>query len=180
MTEYEEAAEESLKELYWQPMKILIWGPGKPGSTSTAAARKRYQKRLDIRNVLRQLFKRSDVNFPEDRSIRKLVKRIRSERDKSLFIADMSDLIISLDMSRGADAEIDDFLPNFPGIKEKVCVLIRKKYLNSSSYVVNAIFEGLPDKHLIGFSDYSYNKCNLATKTVPEIALSAAIRKKLG
>ena len=179
MNEFLKAATDSFEDLRWQPLKILIWGPGKPSRSSTIAKKKRYRKRLQIKTILRQLYKRADVYFPEDIRIRRMVRKIRSERDKALFIADMSDLIISLDMSRGADAEIDDFIPNFPSIKEKTYILIRNRYLNTSSYVENAIFEDLPDSHLIGFSDWHYNKCNVATKMAPDIALSAAIRMKL-
>ena len=52
MGTYKKEADEIRKSTFWEPMKILVWGPGNPGKNASLSKQKAYKKRLKIKSVL--------------------------------------------------------------------------------------------------------------------------------
>jgi hypothetical protein len=80
-------------------LNILVWGPGKGGGAL-------YEKRLQIRDVLRQ--QGHDARFSEDVRRKSKLGKL-SLRHEELLQALAADLIVTLYCSPGSIAEVHDF-----------------------------------------------------------------------
>src|SRR5690349_16932228 len=98
----------------FEPITILVWGPGDPGAKAPAPRRKAYKKRVQIKESLKREFPRASVHFSEDPEMIDLGAGIKGQLRIEAVQAKISDLILMLDLSRGADLELDHFVPTYP------------------------------------------------------------------
>src|SRR5437660_9209352 len=134
-----EDAERIRRDSKFEPITILVWGPGDPGAGAAADKRKSYNKRLQIKDVLRKEFPRASVFFSEDPEMIEIGEGIVGQLRIEALQAKISDLVLMLDISRGADLELDHFVPTYPWFREKVYLLLPEKYVSTAGLVADVL-----------------------------------------
>lgn len=178
MSEWVDEAGKIKAALRYEPLKILVWGPGDPGSSATPECRKAYEKRLQIKQILADKFRCSEVYFSEDPEMVQISEGIRGQLRKEVLQARIADLIIMLDISRGADLELDHFVPTYPWFRDKVYVFLPEQFVPPHG-LVREVFDHLTRDQVEGFSTEEFERCSLATEKAVQIAESFALIKKL-
>lgn len=82
MTSYGDEARRIIDNAHYEAIKILVWGPGNPGQKASATKRRAYEKRLEIRKVLKEQFPRADVQFSEDPEMIRIARGVRGQLRK--------------------------------------------------------------------------------------------------
>ena len=159
---FKERATKILENAKYQPINILVWGPGNPGVSADNDKILAYQKRIQIKEVLRKNFPRAEVYFSEDREMISISEGISGQLRKEALQARAAALIIMLDISRGADLELDYFVPNFPWFRDKVHVFLPEEYVPPKG-LVKEVYNFLKPEQVEGFSKKEFNTCYVAT-----------------
>ena len=167
-------AERVRQDSRYEPITILVWGPGDPGQKASTDRRDSYLKRLQIKEVLREKFPRASVYFSEDPEMREVGTGIVGQLRIEALQAKISDLVIMLDLSRGADLELDHFVPTYPWFRDKVHILLPEKYLSGTSLVAD-VLKYVPRDQVEGFTDEEFKRCEVATMMAVRAAQSAAL-----
>jgi hypothetical protein len=171
---YRNEAQEILEFSRLQPIKILVWGPGIPEPSASIERKAAYGKRLKIRDNLRLIFPRAEVFFSEDPEMVELSAPLRGQLRREALQARIADLVIMLDISRGADLELDHFVPTYPWFRDKVYVFLPEEYVPPRG-LVREVFAYLPEDQVEGYTQQEFEECTLATKKAMEIAQSVAV-----
>lgn len=158
-----------------QPITILVWGPGDPGDGAPLEKVKAYQKRLKIKNHLRKRFPSAAVFFSEDKEMKKLALTGQSQLEAQAVQANIAQLVLMLDLTRGVHLELDYFIPKYPWFREKAYVLLPEKYVSASGLAGN-VLDMLESNHIIGFSDTEFDSCKLVTEKVDGVAHTIALK----
>lgn len=158
----------------FEPITILVWGPGDPGLRASAARRKAYRKRVQIKESLKREFPRASVHFSEDPEMIELGVGIRGQLRIEAVQARISDLILMLDVSRGADLELDHFVPTYPWFRDKVHVFLPEKYVAGTG-LVSEVLNYIPRNQIEGFTDKEFRECKVAKVKAVEAALGVAL-----
>jgi len=174
MSEFAQEAERIKENIFKEKIRILIWGPGKPKSNASLYKQRAYNKRVQIKRVLRKKFRNGEVYFSEDKKMKGIAKEITGKLEKEAFQAKIADLILVLAISRGANLELDHFIPTYPWFREKVRILLPKKYIKSQG-LASSIYEFLRPNQIEGFTTQEFNRCKLATEKAVRIAKEAVI-----
>lgn len=169
-----EDAERIKQNAKYEPITILIWGPGKPGRRAPLERRKAYKKRLQIKDVLKKEFPRASVHFSEDAEMVEIGEGVIGQLRVEALQAKVSDIVLMLDISRGTDLELDHFVPRYPWFREKVHVFLPQKYVGTQGLVAE-ILKYVPHDQIEGFSDEEFDRCDVATVKAVRAALSAAL-----
>lgn len=158
-------------------LKILIWGPGDPGPKARGKRRKGYNKRCKIREVLRKEFPNSEVYFSEDPEMQRLGDGVIGQLSAEALQAFIADLVLTLDISRGADLEVDHFVLKYSWFRNKVYVFLPQEHVSSPG-LAREVFKWLPvGEQLIGYTKDEFEHCTLATETAVKIVQTAAVLK---
>lgn len=169
-----EDAERIKQDAKYEPIIILIWGPGKPRRRASLEQHRAYTKRLQIKDILKKEFPRASVHFSEDTEMAEIGEGIIGQLRIEALQAKVSDIILMLDLSRGADLELDHFVPTYPWFRDKVHVFLPKKYVITQG-LVSEVLKYVPHDQVEGFSDEEFDSCNVATIKAVRAALSAAL-----
>ncbi|MHC4461819.1 MAG: hypothetical protein ACYS30_10350 [Planctomycetota bacterium] len=155
-------------------IKILVWGPGDPGSGASDETRKSYEKRIQIRQVLRSGFPRAEVYFSEDSEMMTIGEGIIGQLRKEALQARNADLVLMLDIGRGADLELDHFVPTYSWFREKVYVFLPEEFVPPRG-LVKEVFDYLRPDQVEGFTDQEFEDCDVATQKAVRIAETLAV-----
>ncbi|MEX0597545.1 MAG: hypothetical protein WD512_13720 [Candidatus Paceibacterota bacterium] len=139
-------------------LKLLIWGPGKPEKGSS---NKFYDKRVQMKEILREKFPFAEVYFSEDQEMRDLSKDIIGELNKEAYQAKIADAIIILLVSRGSNLELDYFVPKYDWFPKKTYILIEEKY-HETKGLVKDVLERLKPDQIIPFTEKELDECKVA------------------
>lgn len=169
-----EDAERIKQDAKYEPITILIWGPGHPGRRAPLERRKAYNKRLQIKEALKKEFPRASVHFSEDTEMVEIGEGIIGQLRIEALQARVSDIVLMLDVSRGTDLELDHFIPRYPWFRDKVHVFLPEKYVAAQG-LVSEVLKYVPHDQVEGFSDEEFDSCNVATIKAVRAALSAAL-----
>ncbi len=169
------AREEKLRTLARkQELLVLVWGPGDPGSKASANAQLGFRKRKQIKAEIEQIFPGANVRFSEDSDLQNMTDYMRRQLRREMVHARIADVIVVLDVSRGADLEVDHFIQKYAWFREKAYVLLPQKYVGTKGLVAD-VFDLLPRRQLIGFTEDELKTCHVATQVcisiVDEIAM---------
>jgi hypothetical protein len=144
---------ERLKHMVvWTPLKVLVWGPG-------PAATRVHEKRVRIRDLIRDTFPNADVRFSED--LPAIVDDgVLSQRDQELWHLAACDLCVVLDVSEGPSSEIATYCDTRDAYK--LFILTPDRYRDSNSFPADL------RKHKVQafFSDQEFDECKLVEKAV--------------
>jgi hypothetical protein len=179
MTRYTEEAEKIRSEARKIALTILVWGPGKPGPKASRKDRKAYKKRSDIRKALNANFPNAEVHFSEDAEMEALTLDTEDKLLKEAVQAKISDLIVTLAISRGANVELDYFIPKYPWIRDKLHVFLPEQYVLERTGLVWEVLHYLKPAQIQGYTDEEYKVCTLATEKAVAAATAFALRKML-
>jgi hypothetical protein len=163
MINWKNEADGIRRDAHYVPIKILVWGPGDPGSGAPSEKRKGYEKRLQIRDILRTSFPRAEVYFSEDPELVEISKPINGTLRKEALQARIADLVLMLDVSRGVDLELDYFVSNYPWFREKVHVFLPERFVPPKG-LVKEVFDYLKPNQVEGFTDQEFEDCYVATQ----------------
>lgn len=169
-----EDAARIIQDAKYEPITILVWGPGNPGARASAERRKAYAKRVQIKEVLKKEFPRASVHFSEDTEMIELGEGIRGQLRVEALQAKVADLVLMLDISRGADLELDHFVPTYPWFRDKVHVFLPEKYISGKG-LVSEVLNYIPRDQVEGFSDKEFKVCEVATVKAVRAALAVAL-----
>ncbi|NLE58615.1 MAG: hypothetical protein GX616_09665 [Planctomycetes bacterium] len=158
----------------YQRIRILVWGPGDPGPDASEESRRAYQKRLQIRDHLREQFPRAEVHFSEDEQLVELSKDVEGQLRKEAFQARSAHRVIMLDISRGADLELDHFIPKYPWFAPKAFVLLPEQFVSTTG-LVKEILDHLTPRQIEGYSEEEFRQCTVATVKALRPAKEAAL-----
>ncbi len=178
MPNYGQEANEIRANSHYEHIKILVWGPGNPGTGATPDRQRAYEKRLQIRDVLRTRFPRAEVYFSEDPEMIQITEGIPGQLRKEALQAKISDLVLMLDISRGADLELDHFVPTYPWFRDKVHVFVPERYMPPSG-LVSEVFNYLRPEQIEGYSDADFEACVVATQKAVQVAEYVALGIRL-
>lgn len=155
-------------------LKVLIWGPGEPGENSDDNAKAGYEKRCKIRETLKENFPNATVEFSED-----LIEpdSIDGPLDQEARHARIAHLVIILDISRGADLELDYF-SKYPWFREKVWLLVPQKYLDSPG-LADEVYKLIPERQRQGFTSEEFDRSDVAKVMSVKIVAHVAMDKLL-
>jgi hypothetical protein len=176
MDEWREDAQRLIRKARKRRLKILVWGPGDPGTDSPETKRRLYEKRLKIQETLKAVFPRATVYKSEDPEARKLVEGVTDELVQEEAQALTAHIIMVLAISRGTEVEIDYFVPVHPWFRSKAFVFIPQRYLPPRGMVKN-IFKHLTDDQVIGYTEDEFVNCTLATQKAVEAATNVAMHQ---
>jgi len=106
-------------------LPVMVWGPG--------TKKPHYEKRKQIRDVVQEKFKHTDVFFPEDRMELSEFSMLDSDEDKEAAMTVSSEAVLSLETkeSEGSRQEGARYIHISP---EKLFVMIHKDYEGSDGY----------------------------------------------
>lgn len=178
MSDWRIEAQNILSACYYVPLKILVWGPGDPGEDASPEKQGAFKKRLQIKDVLKEQFPRSEVHFSEDSEMIQITTGIEGQLRKEALQARTADMVLMLDISRGVDLELDYFLPRFPWFRDKVHVFLPQQYVSSKS-LVKVILDYLRSDQFEGFTDEDFQTCTLATRKAVKATVGFALDKHL-
>jgi hypothetical protein len=174
MSRSKDLADRIIDDFKWEPIIILVWGPGNPGADATAERKLAYEKRVKIKKVLKKEFHRAEVHFSEDLEMLRIADGIHGQLSKEALQAFVADLILILDISRGADLELDHFISTYSWFRNKVHVFLPNQYLPPRG-LVSEVFGLLSKDQLEGFSEEEFERCDVAKVKAVKVALSAAM-----
>ncbi len=179
MSSFDRVADEWYELARRQSLRILVWGPGKPGSGATPEQERRYQKRCHIRDEVASVFEHSEVRFSEDPELDALTARVKRQVRKEALHAKWAQVILMLDVSRGVDLELDHFVPTYPWFRDKAHVFLPERYVGTGGLVLD-VLKLLPAEQVIGFTDGDFDACRIAkemsVEIVQELANDALLR----
>jgi len=178
MPDWQAEANEIRASAHFEAIKILVWGPGDPGAGASEERRRAYAKRVQIKDVLRREFPRAEVYFSEDTEMINLSQGIRGQLRREALQARSADLVIMLDISRGADLELDHFVPTYPWFREKVYVFLPEAFVPPRG-LVSEVFDYLRRDQVEGFTDQEFTECHVATRKAVQIGETVALEKRL-
>lgn len=184
MPDWRDEASKILESAWHQSLKIVLWGPGDPGRKGSDYKRRAYNKRVQIKEVLSDIFLRAgtvpQVYMSEDPEMQNLAPDITDKLLQETLQARTADLVLALAVpgSRGVDLEIDFFVPNFPWIRDKIYILLPKQFVKAKG-LVKEVFDFLKPDHLVGYSQKEFDECKVATEKAVRIATAAALNKRL-
>lgn len=178
MGRWKDEADEIRRGVHYVPIKILVWGPGDPGSGAPDEKRKGYEKRLQIRDLLRTSFPHAEVYFSEDTEMVEVGEAVSGQLRREALQARIADLVLMLDISRGADLELDHFVPTYPWFREKVHVFLPERFVNSQG-LVGEVFDYLRRDQVEGFTDEEFETCLVATEKAIRVAETVALAHRL-
>lgn len=178
MSAYRDEARRIIEDAHHEPIRILVWGPGDPGSKGSAQKRQAYEKRVQIRETLRHEFPRGEVYFSEDPEMTQIAAGIRGQLRREALQASLSDLVLMLDVSRGTDLELDHFVPTYSWFREKVYVFLPQRYVPPKG-LVREVFDYLRPDQIEGFSPKDFRECTLATEKAVQVAETVALEMRL-
>jgi hypothetical protein len=180
MTYFTEEADDIRNRARNVRLRILVWGPGKPEPTASPRERLGYEKRCQIKEVLRDSFKNAEVYFSEDPEMEAIGADIEDKLLKEALQASASDLIVILAISRGSELELDYFVPTYPWIRDKIHVFLPKRYVSPpSNGLVSEVFKYLRPEQVEGYTDSEFKRCKVATEKAVRVADTFALRKIL-
>lgn len=168
MNNWKKEAEEIRENARYAPLKILVWGPGNPGPGASDEKRRNYEKRVQIRDVLRNEFHRAKIFFSEDPEMIEIAENISPQLRKEALQAKVANLVLMLDMSRGADLELDYFVPTYPWFRDKVHVFLPEKSVPPKGFV-KQVFDHLREDQVEGFTDQEFEECSVAKQKAVRI-----------
>lgn len=174
MKDYKEETRKTMDLARQQELTVLVWGPGDPGKSGSPEAIEAYEKRCLIRQVLRDKFPRSEIDFSENRPNEEILGQL----EKQLVDASNADAVIILDMSRGAHLELD-FFTRYPWFREKVWLLVKREYLGTTGLVAE-VFKLIPQNQIQGFTDEEFKRSDVAKIMSVKAVTTVAVRKLLG
>jgi len=158
VNDYELEEKKFFEDVSFQRLDVLIWGPGDPEENDDdAEAKKAYEKRCLMRATLREKYPRARVRFSEE--IKKRNPEM-SQLDQETFDAKFADLVIILDIGRGADLELDHFT-KFSWFRTKVYLFVPQKYLDAPG-LADEVYKLIPEKQRKGYSPEEYERCDVA------------------
>lgn len=169
-----EDAERIKQDAKYEPITILIWGPGNPGQRAPLERRKAYNKRLQIKEALIKEFPRASIHFSEDTEMVEIGEGIIGQLRIEALQARVSNIVLMLDVSRGTNLELDHFVPMYPWFRDKVHVFLPEKYVTAQG-LVSEVLKYVPHDQVEGFSDEEFDRCDVATIKAVRAALSAAL-----
>jgi hypothetical protein len=169
-----EDAARIIQDAKFEAITILVWGPGDPGSSASAKLRKAYAKRLQIKEVLKQEFPRATVHFSEDPEMIELGQGVKGQLRVEALQAKIADLVLMLDLSRGADLELDHFVPTYPWFRDKVHVFMPERYVSGTG-LVNEVLKYIPRDNVEGFTEKEFKVCEVAKVKAVRAALAVAL-----
>ncbi|MEI6310041.1 MAG: hypothetical protein WCP58_10420 [bacterium] len=178
MADWHAEAREIREASHYEHLRILVWGPGDPGTSAPPEKQKAYRKRLQIKDVLRNRFPRAEVNFSEDLEMVQIATGIIGQLRKEALQARTADLILMLAISRGAELELDHFVPTYPWFREKVYVLLPQQFIPPQG-LVKEVFDHLKPDQVVGFSNDDFISCVVATEKSVSITEGVAMDKYL-
>ena len=144
------------------PLRILVWGPGDPGPRATGTRRRQYQKRIQIRDVLRRTFPRADVRFSEDPLLQAITAYAGGQLRREAIHARLAHVVLMLTVSRGADLELDHFVPTYDWFREKVYVFMPQRHVRTAG-LVRDVLDRLHPSQVQGFTPRELTSCEVAT-----------------
>lgn len=168
MSSFEREADEWYELARRQSLRILVWGPGKPGPGATTEQVRRYEKRCHIRDEVASVFEHSEVRFSEDPELDKLTARVKRQVRKEALHAKWAQVILMLDVSRGVDLELDHFVPTYPWFRDKAHVFLPERYVGTGG-IVSDVLKLVPADQVIGFTDDDFSACRIAKEMSVEI-----------
>jgi hypothetical protein len=175
---WREEASELLEVARYKPLRILVWGPGHPGGNAAADKLKLYNKRVQIKTVLRAQFPHSTVFMSEDQEMQELVRGIKGKLLQEAFQARTADLVLMLDTSGGVHLELDHFVPTYPWFRHKTYVLLPEEHVPPKGLAAE-VFNYLTPDHVIGFSQAEFDNCTVVTQKAVNIATTVAVDQLL-
>ena len=178
MTPWHLRAAQIREDARFQRLSILVWGPGDPGPTASEEKRRNYEKRLQMMQVLRERFPRADIHMSEDSEIADLLPESATTLQLEAIQAKVADLVLILDVSRGADLELDYFVPTYPWFREKVYVFLPEQYVSTQG-LVRGLLDELHPKRIIGYTQQELEQCTVATVRTVEVTTVAAVEYML-
>jgi hypothetical protein len=174
MNDFEHRAQEIIDLARQQRLNVLIWGPGDPGESGDPDAKKGYAKRCLIRKELRENFPRAEIKFSEEL---KETITIRGTIPQETVHAASADLVIILDISRGADLELDHFT-KYSWFRKKVWLFVPQEYLDSAGLVAE-VFKLIPKDQRQGFTTEEFERCDVAKRMSVDVVTTVATLKLL-
>lgn len=161
-------------------LKILVWGPGNPGPSAEKNKKAAYEKRKQIKDVLRKEFPRSEVYFSEDKEMKAISGDMIGQLEKEALQSAVADVIIMLDVGRGVDLELDHFVLTYPWFRDKVIVFLPAEYVSSKG-LVSEVFKYINTNQVEGFTKAEFDRCDVAkikaVKAVQSIAIILLLRR---
>jgi hypothetical protein len=174
MNDFEHEEQEIIALARQQRLKVLIWGPGDPGERDDPVAQKGYAKRRHIRGELKKNFPRSQVTFSEELEKSEVIIGTLTQE---AIQAKIADLVIILDISRGADLELDYFT-KYSWFRQKVWLLVPKEYVNTTG-IIAEVFKLIPKDQMHGFTAEEFDRCDVAKIMSVNIVTTVAALKLL-
>ncbi len=180
MSPYDQEAQEHLDFARRQNLKFLIWGPGNPGEEAPKEQQAGYRKRCQIRDLIRNgdRFGYAKAYFSEDEEMVKLTQGLHNQLIAEAFQALNVDGVIVLDISRGANLELDTYIPTYPWFRDIVYVLLPGQYIGAGG-LADEVLNQLDTRRVIGYTQEEFDSCNVATVKAMEIADTVAMAKYL-
>jgi hypothetical protein len=148
-----------------QALVVLVWGPG-----AKSANKEYWEKRIQIRERLKEAYKNAEVEFSESDVLRDHTRDLNDLLVEELAHAAIADCIIVLDVSRGSHVEVDRFTAR-PEIAAKITLLLPERYVGGTG-LVSSVHKGVNVK---GFSDAQLKDCHVASEMALSIVDSVAI-----
>ena len=174
MSDWEQDADRVRQKAHYEPLKILVWGPGDPGAAGSEPAKKAYAKRQQMKAVLQREFPCAEVHFSEDAEMIRLSEGIGGQLRKEALQARTADLILMLDIGRGVDLELDHFIPAYSWFPPKVHVFLPIEHVSTKG-LVREILDYLKPHQIEGFTADEYDKCIVASEKVVRPTLNVAL-----
>jgi len=156
-------------------IRVLVWGPGPPSAGSHSPG---YNKRLQIKAEILNSFPLSLVYFSEDQEMRDIAQHLTEQLLKEALQAKAVDMIIILDMSRGAEVEIDHFIETYDWFPSKAYVFLPDRYINTAN-LAGDVLGKLAEGHLVGFTQDEFKRCDVATIMAVKAVEQTITRKYL-
>jgi hypothetical protein len=103
---------------------------------------------------------------------------ISGQLRKEAIQARTSDLVLMLDISRGADLELDHFVPTYPWFREKVYVFLPERFVPPQG-LTSEVFNYLRPDQVEGYTDIEYESCVVASQKAVKVAETVALDKFL-
>ena len=180
MSRFKADADRIKEDALYEAINVLVWGPGNPGPVTSAETRAAYEKRLQIKDVLKGKFPRAEVHFSEDPEMINVSQGIHGQLRREALQAAAADLILMLDNSRGADLELDHFVPTYSWFRDKVFVFLPEQYVPPKGLVAE-VFDYLRPDQVEGYSKQEFDLCHVATikavNAAHSIALSSLLKR---
>jgi len=172
MSRFKEESQKIRMNARFEPINILVWGPGEPIGNVDPDKLKAYKKRLKIQSHLKEIFTRAEVVFSEELNDETLTGQ--GILQAQAIHAKIAHLILVLDLGRGVDLELDHFIPTYAWFREKVYVFLPDRYVPPKG-LVEEVFNKLETNRIIGFNEQEFDECTLVTLKVVEVADTIAM-----